>query len=446
MEISHVCFTLQKVKDYFADYFVGDLNRYYIQEQTDNGIVYISSSNISFEYNSPVVRHKCVWWAAALHEAPSTYSLEDERIPDGNQEDELIFIGIISALFECQQHLVWTFSDNVQLSKFFQSMRIPLICQAVRDRNLDDFLANSRLHYILDKPNDAKQYRKMIEVTYPFVTEFVTQNLRIWENHLFEDKKGYLSSPADQFEKEMRDVLFHKIRTLTPQTGMSGIQFCPKMFVEYIEKDFTPQFNLYFNNHNLSEGYSKILCLDYIHQKRIIDGKPGKSIQENIMFSVTTLFMIFAEQSIELYAPYSQELFHKASGWPLIYSGPGGGYMIHGMMMIDIAGLAPLYEESLFYISALDSAEQYMTEYFNSIINNKPRDPQNKEVYDKLNASIDSSKKKLIKKQMLEFILQSKCIIKKHIENPNLSWQQIITILYEGFTIDKCALDNRRTP
>lgn len=93
------------------------------------------------------------------------------------------------------------------------------------------------------------------------------------------------------------------------------------------------------------------------------------SAKENLLFASIMLYQVIAEQSILDVAPKAINDFHKAFGWPMISSGPGGGPYLHPLKMLEYAGLSPMKYEAPLLLVYVRKMFYYLRQEMNTILN-----------------------------------------------------------------------------
>ena len=401
--IEKINFTKEKLEKYYTEYFIQDMKRFFVCEHTDNGIEYVCGTN--FQYRSIVTRNECTLLTKNADEK-SCVDANIIRLPNGDLEDELMAVGMITAIYNAQKWLGWAmFRDNLKLYKFFKSMDFPLFGGALTGKkDVQSQLRDLSMCYPFKTEGDHLKYRELLELCFPFITEIIVKNLREWNDQECSDSNTNVLSMVAHFERGMNDTLFEHRRAHTPQKGLTGIRIDNYIYTDYLDNSFKEQCGCYFNDQR-DNGYPTILSVGYHANHRLLDGQPGRTVTENFMFSVTILLMILAEKSIEKHASDMQADFHRACQWPLISVGPGGGYMIPAMQMLEEAGLAPSYNDVLYYEEILSTAEVHIGDRFNSIINGKTDfivDPECADVFKNLDGRIC----KEIKQEFKEMVQQ----------------------------------------
>ena len=411
------------LEEYYQKYFFGDMDRYFIKETNDDGISGILKHN--WQWHSPVQRRKYITPVMAIK---GTVLNDPNELPNGDLEQEMYFTSLFSAIYHAEHSLIWIFNRNYKkLEEFMKSLGYPLCWQALNSsKGIDDFLFMVNLSpSIDDRPIFRDTYLKVIELTYPFVFNKISTALRNWDNHYFENNNGYISSPADNFDHSMSDILFEARRKFTPQHSLTGISFNNKNFFDFYEKKYSQLLRKYFIVQESTSSYPKILFVNYRQNERLVDGQPGDNPTENIMFSLARLYQIIGDQSIDSIVE-DIDTFHKYVKWPWISTGPGAGNNIHSLIMLEEAGLAPTYEETLFFINAFNTTKTSFADYFYSLMNGAKIHFDNAEISKEFRQTYNGHIRNRIKNKFETLTEQVETILNERIKHPELSWNQLV--------------------
>ena len=163
---------------------------------------------------------------------------------------------------------------------------------------------------------------------------------------------------TDDIQVKIHSVITEGLQMLYSQhytyQGLTGSVLSHRDFADYFPRRFYEQFKKYFSCATDEGTYLEVLHVYDHANKRWADEMPGQTPKENLLFASIMLYQVMAEQSILDVAPNASNDFHKAFGWAMISSGPGGGPYLHPLKMLEYAGLspmkceAPLLQELLF--------------------------------------------------------------------------------------------------
>ena len=150
----------------------------------------------------------------------------------------------------------------------------------------------------------------------------------------------------------------------------------------------------------MEDNYLKILFVPFNNNHRWEDGNPGGSAKDNFMFAAIFLYMTLAEQSILKYAKESENDFHRSTGWPLIYSGPGAGPYLHPLRMLEYAGLSPMKYEAPLLAEMTKHIFPYLRQEMFTILNGREDFMKDTAAGKRLNEAIINRKRHNVKEYM----------------------------------------------
>ena len=236
---------------------------------------------------------------------------------------------------------------------------------------LESFFERAYIKQMINRMCEIEDIRDVA----PMVLRFIIASLEPFFNSY--DSNGF---KKDFFDKEaimeyVRHYFFEMLRNLyrqyKPPTGLTGIAFDSKIYHSYYRQKFPGQLKQYFKTVENFDGFVEIQYINDTDSKRWDDGHPGDNATENIMFSITFMYMIMAEQIFLVDKNFQKKQFHKNSKWPFISSGPSAGPYLHPLRMLEIAGLAPTKSESSLYINFVQKIFPILRQDFFEILNNK---------------------------------------------------------------------------
>ena len=176
----------------------------------------------------------------------------------------------------------------------------------------------------------------------------------------------------------------------------------------------------------VTRNYLKILYVPFHNNHRWEDGNPGENAKDNFMFATLFLYMTLAEQSILKYAKDSGDDFHRATGWPLIYSGPGAGPYLHPLRMLEYAGLSPLKYEAPLLASVTKRVFPYLRQDMFAILNGKEGPMKDRAAGKRLFEAINDGKRPLIKKYILKGEKDIQELLSLWAQTPKCHWSEIL--------------------
>ena len=371
--LKNLTFSKESLESYYDSNFHEDLRRYFKVENIEDGaevINNIKERGTSFVYDCAniLIRNKRL--PAAMCATQGLSRKNDEVVTkDGTLEEEFFFMALVAFMYSSEERLASKVdgSDKKELIACMNAFGFPWIGYVSNHYELSSFLDKSGISdYIIgNKESDA--LCEAMQLVEPFMIDKLTQHLSSWNNGYFNNQKniGYLISEV------IREGLYTISRRFYTYSGLTGLTFSPSGFANYYENSFFHQMEQYFDVHKRPGKCSLILEVHPSANKRWEDGNPGNTIAENFMFSGMFLHMIVTEQAILKFNEEASDDFHQASGWPLIYSGPGGGPYLHPLYFIQYAGLLPRKSETMLYLELVNKLFPFMQQKTNEILNGK---------------------------------------------------------------------------
>ena len=278
-------------------------------------------------------------------------SLSDTTVrPRRSAEEEILFIALISFMFTAEE-MINRRADNIgvkDLATAMSAFGFPWL-RFVDRMELCNFLSLYHIRENIWIKREVEAIREAMTFVEPFMQDQLIPFLKNWDG-------GSLCAAIRHFENFRESLRIRIYDGLTAfyrtnyykYKGLTGLDFTHLEFEEYYTQRFPQQLRKYFSDAKMRDNYLNILYVPYHNNHRWEDGDPGGNTKDNFMFATLFLYMTLAEQSILKYAKESETDFHRCTGWPLIYSGPGAGPYLHPLKMLEYAGLAPMkYEASL---------------------------------------------------------------------------------------------------
>lgn len=441
-------FSLDRLNYYYNTFFQKDWKRYFNMISDDDGICGVLDRN--GVYHSPVQRRRPQAVLSHFFVIPqeilsgemsseeyysqfnSSEPVADSQSPvdpDGDLEQELYFIGLIGAIYQAQSQLMlFLNNDRKELEHFLTSLGYPIIWPAIScgvSKTYDQFLSDCYLNPEVLKEEVRVLYPDVVELTYPFVYKIISEAFRNWNNHIYEDKGGYVSSLADRLDRSLDNVMFEMRRHFTPQLGLTGISFDKQQCEIFYNQKYPQLLKRYFKVSTGNGDYPAILSLDYRNNKRLADGQIGNDATENIMFAVAFLYQVLAEQSVTLHVE-DWTTFYRLLQWPWISTGPGAGNYVNAVLMLSEAGLAPSYGETLLFLEAFKKFKLFYSDYFRSVINGARMHFSNDDDRILFRQTYNGHVRPRIIQEMSTLVDQAQMILEQRIQNPDLSWAQLI--------------------
>ena len=154
--------------------------------------------------------------------------------------------------------------------------------------------------------------------------------------------------------------------------GLFGQDFSGSSILKYYKAHFAEDFVHYFPRATREDGYVSTLYIDGFSNVRTDDGAPGRNGTENMFFAALVLYMYIAQQSIlRKIGDGFETVFHQCSGWPQIWTGPGGGPYLDPLRTLEYAGLLPLKHETPLFLEAVKAVFSLFRQEFNATLNGR---------------------------------------------------------------------------
>lgn len=153
--------------------------------------------------------------------------------------------------------------------------------------------------------------------------------------------------------------------------GLFNIEFRPNLIRKYYSTLFNTQLRSYFCNNEDKGTCLFISRLDDDYHHRFANEMPGNNINENLLFASSLLYMIIAQQSIELIAPEAEEDFHKGIGWPMLKRGLYDDKCHNPLEILKLAGLSPMKSEVPLFLAFVVEAFLFFREEINAFLNGR---------------------------------------------------------------------------
>lgn len=401
-------YTLERVIEYYETYYDGDFERYFKPVRNASGQIVVSIK-LCDSYR-PTMRNPEKEFAllALLQRDSQMVSNEVDKemypqLPNGTKEDDLLFAAFVGFHIMAQRALNSILIFDKRLYQFVKDNAFPvfigkdgnLVCGSVMDILKDVYLY----------PYSTQEkclFKEAMEIVFPWLKERFMRDVCSWNNGEFSRGNEHKFVIAYHIEHNIENSIFMIKRELTESKTLSGYCVDKKFIIDYFHTQYFADMGKYFKVKN-NNDYPIILFLPYYNNRRLQDGNPAGSMNGNFVFSAIFLWMILVVKSLwHIGGKDIAEAFHRSCGWPLISSGPGGGFEISSMLMLKEAGIAPTAEESLLFLKTIDDVFFVMDEIFHQILNGRGDSIMNKAANAQLIRMIKGHghKKKYIVKEM----------------------------------------------
>lgn len=425
-------FTNEHLKDYYENRFNEDLKRFFEIEK-DNYDVEVVTEIHSHQLHNISSALALSFFFPTITNSDSTVAKNAVSHRIKNNEEEVLFFALISFMFATEQtvYVKSTDKNHKELASCMNACGFPWI-NAVERMNLYNFLSLFIKEEIYFK-EEAEAIRDAMLLVEPFMLDKVIPVIKKWNCGVLNNKSNYDESIDTIISKRIRVGLLHLIRDYFEYHGLTGVEVSGKIISKYYSEHFFDQLKKYFSGAKEKDNYLEILSVDWDNNHRETDGNPGRNVTENLMFASMVLYMVMAEQSILENAPNVIKDYHKCSGWPMIYSGPGSGPYLHPLMMLYYAGLSPMKYETQLLLEVLNKTFPFLRQEMHALLNGKQiKDEESGQRF--LDSIRQGRTKPQIKKYLEEEEKSIKHLLNKWITSSSQSWSQI---LEEGVRIQK---------
>ena len=334
-------FTPDHLSSYYNERFIDDLEHFY-QVQQEDDITLLGARQNNF-HASPIL----------LAVLPHDLSQGKRWLPQ-SAEEELYFIALLGYVFAAESSLLRHSGDAdwTVPARLMNSLGLPWIVGIDR-RELDDYVFK---HHIYLK-EEALALQEAINCVVPFMNGKL---------------HPHVDDIADDIEKVIHLAVQETLLRFHTRRGLLGLDFSSAAVLHYYHEGFSRDFRKYFPRSTREDEYEKTLFIGYWPNKRPDDGMPGRNASESLLFAAILLYQYIAQQGVVLKGGAGLEpAFHQCSGWPMIYTGPGGGPYLHPLKMLEEAGLLPGKNECSLFLEAVHGVFPRLREDLNSILNGR---------------------------------------------------------------------------
>lgn len=373
--------SIDRIASYYNRFFKEDLEHYFEIENVDgiptlmnlwgvNSRCQNGKTTVRNKKKSPVLLLKSISGDIQQHQQDSKHTT-NTGLQDGDKIDDFTF-SVMFASVVMMQKAIWSvkWGEPTITQEIISTTNYPIIRHIFIGKSIEQIMTEASLWPNSD--NEKELFLCIGEQVFPFIKKQMMPCILQWNNHALEERGELISSPADHIAHEYDNLVFKLMRQMSKQHSLLDITLTRVDIEQYYENFFTKDLKTYFNVERNKEGYEMILYMDHTHSKRLVDGNPSDSDVHNMMFANILLYMIIAEKSIspfnETYKGLLPEFFRKTK-WPLISTGPGGGYQVSSMEMLEYAGLAPRPEESLIFLTVMKPVFEYMRSLLGQVFN-----------------------------------------------------------------------------
>jgi hypothetical protein len=364
-------FDEERLKMYYLNRFVSDLEDYFS----------IPNDATGFKYVGDPKRPSRIFYRSSA-------------------EHQLMFIALTSYMLAAEEVLMRKVSNypNYELYECLNMFGYPIAPIAKAGYELESMLKHYKITDELWCIEEMNALRDAMKVVEPFMDDTLTRHLKNWNNGFF----------AELISEEMFDKI-HRIITEGLQMlysqrytyqGLTGAVVTYQDIAAYYRNCYYDQFKKYFSCATDEGTYLKVLRVYDHGNERWADEMPGRDAKENLLFASIMLYLVMAEQSILDTVPNASNDFHKAFGWPMISSGPGGGPYLHPLKMLEYAGLSPKKYEAPLLLIYTKKVFYYLRQEMNTILNRRDSVIKDKEAACRFFEQCDGHAKSRIRKYL----------------------------------------------
>jgi len=415
-------FTKELLADYYENWFSKDM-RAFFEINRFQGAEYVQG----FKTWMHEVFHPFSMTDAAFF-SHSPNDIVTPHRKKRSSEEEILFIALISFMFASEQ-AISRMARDISIKEMATAMSafgFPWL-RAVDRMDLSDFLSLYHIKENIWIKEEVQAIRDAMTLVEPFMLDQLIPLLKMWNGGSFCAQIRRFENFGEDLHERITDglIMFYRQKFYS-YSGLMGLELTHREFEDYYTQRFPQQLKKYFSDATMQGNYLKILYVPFHNNHRWEDGNPGENAKDNFMFATLFLYMTLAEQSILKYAKDSGDDFHHATGWPLIYSGPGAGPYLHPLRMLEYAGLSPLKYEAPLLASVTKRIFPYLRQDMFAILNGKEGPMKDRAAGKRLFEAINDGKRPLIKKYTLKGEKDIQELLSLWVQSPKCQWSEIL--------------------
>ena len=366
-----LCFDEDKLNEYYSNHFVGDLEDYFSIPNDTNEIKYVGKPH----------------WPSRIFYHSSA-------------EDQIMFIALTSYMLAAEEVLMRIIpsSPNYEFYECLNLFGYPIAPIAKARYGLESMLEHCEISQKFWCFDEVAALRDAMKVVEPFMNERFQHHMKTWNNGYFAE---YIT---DDIPAKIHRVITEGLQMLYSKhytyQGLTGTVLTHRDFADYFPNRFFEQFRKYFSCATDNGNHLEVLYVYDHGNERWADEMPGQTAKDNLLFASIMLYQVIAEQSILDVAPKASNDFHKAFGWPMISSGPGGGPYLHPLKMLEYAGLSPMKYEAPLLLEYVKKVFYYLRQEMNTILNRRDSVINDKEAASRFFEQCDGHARSRIRKYL----------------------------------------------
>jgi len=343
-------------------------------------------------------------------------------------EEEILFIALISFMF-ASENAIYRRARTISIKEIASTMSAFgfLWFRSVERMGLSDFLSLYHIKEDIWIKEEVNAIRDAMTLVEPFMSDQLIPFLKNWNDGSFHEEIRHFETLREDIHDSISEglTMFYR-QKFYKYSGLTGLEFTHREFDDYYNNRFPQQLRNYFSDAKKEENYLKILYVPFHNNHRWEDGNPGGNAKDNFLFATLFLYMTLAEQSILKYTEESETDFHRCTGWPLIYSGPGAGPYLHPLRMLEYAGLSPMKYEAPLLAEMTKRIFPYLRQDMFAILNGKEGPMKDRAAGKRLNEVIKDGKRHLIKAYMKKGEKDIQDMLAVWTSSPAVYWSEIL--------------------
>ena len=390
-------FDEERLNMYYSNRFVSDLEDYFSIPNDTNEIKYVGKP----------------YWPSRIFYHSSA-------------EDQMMFIAMTSYMLSAEEVLMRRIpsSPNYEFYECLNLFGFPIAPIAKARYGLESMLKHSEISQEFWCFDEIVALREAMKVVEPFMNERFLHHMRTWNNGFFAD---YIT---EDIQTKIHRVIIEGLQMLYrihyKYQGLTGVVMTHRDFADYFPTRYFEHFKMYFSCATDKGTYLKVLHVYDHGNERWADEMPGQTPKENLLFASIMLYQVMAEQSILDVTPKASNDFHKAFGWPMISSGPGGGPYLHPLKMLEYAGLSPMKYEAPLLLEYFKKVFYYLRQEMNTILNRRDSVIKDKDAACRFFEQCDGHARSRIRKYLDHQEKSIQELLFKWTTSPNDCWYKML--------------------
>ena len=392
-----LCIDEERLDGYYTNRFVSDLEDYFSIPNDTNEIKYVGKPH----------------WPSRIFYHSSA-------------EHQMMFIALTSYMLSAEEVLMRRIpsSPNYEFYECLNMFGFPIAPIAKARYGLESMLKHYEITNEIWCFDEIAALRNAMNIVEPFMNERFLHHMKTWNNGYF------VEFITDDIQTKIHRVITEGLQMLYSKyftyRGLTGTVLSHRDFADYFPRLYFEQFEKYFSCATDKGTYLEVLHVYDQGNERWADEMPGQSAKENLLFASIMLYQVMAEQSILDVAPKASNDFHKAFGWPMISSGPGGGPYLHPLKMLEYAGLSPMKYEAPLLLEYVKKVFYYLRQEMNTILNRRDSVIKDKEAACRFFEQCDGHARSRIRKYLDRHEKSVQELLVKWTTSPEDCWYKML--------------------